>query len=177
MPLSKALYPNLPQGRHTTMAAPVNQQISLHLSGGCDDKSIFFIQMYVFTTNVCLWLPIDLCGKHMACYNCQKLNNDFYITYQELLNKNRLEDILLSIRELATVFFDHFGNCFRSFWICLLWNCHFGNISACLLWVPGFGLINKNIYNIPSVFFPFDLIVSLNYIWKCTQLIELCFFF
>lgn len=134
--------------------------------------------MYVFTTNVCLWLPIDLCGKHMACYNCQKLNNDFYITYQELLNKKTLEDILLSIRELSTFFYWSFWKLFQIIldllFIFMLWNCHFGNISACLLWVPLFGLINKNIYNIPSVFFPFDIIVSLNYILKCTQL---CFFF
>lgn len=84
------------------------------------NNCIYFFNsnVFVFTTNVCLWLPIVLCGKHMACYNSQKLNNAFYITYQELLNKKTLEDILLSIRKLATVFFiDHFGNCFRSLWI------------------------------------------------------------
>ena len=41
VPLSKALKHNLLQGRRTTMADPVKQHISLHLSGVRDNKTCF----------------------------------------------------------------------------------------------------------------------------------------
>ena len=41
VPLSKALIPNLLQGHRATMVAPVKQPISLHLSGVCDNISLF----------------------------------------------------------------------------------------------------------------------------------------
>jgi hypothetical protein len=49
MPLSKALNPNLLQGCHTTMADPVKQHISLHISVVCDNKTYIQYQLKVWT--------------------------------------------------------------------------------------------------------------------------------
>jgi hypothetical protein len=73
--VSKALNPNLLQWRRTTLAAPIKQHISLHLSSVCDNNTFIFytintvlnkVQLgYTLTASYVLWNPVKLCHTHL----------------------------------------------------------------------------------------------------------------